>query len=76
VLVITQPAAGTRLYEVPVNGDGPMLKSVQPGMASITAAGQQNALYAGMSDGQLGNEVGLGEPWRDITAGSDATYPG
>jgi hypothetical protein len=76
VLVIAQPAVGTRLYEVPVNGDGPMLKSVQPGLASITAAGPQNALYAGMSDGQLGNEVQLGEPWRDIAAGSDATYPG
>jgi hypothetical protein len=76
VLVITQPAAGTQLWEVPVNGDGAMLKSVQPGMASITAAGWQNGLYAGMSDGQLGNSVGLGEPWRDITAGSDATYPG
>ena len=76
VLVITQPAAGTQLWEVPVNGDGPMRKSVQPGMASITAAGPQNGLYAGMSDGQLGNEVTLGEPWRDITAGSDATYPG
>jgi len=79
VLVITQPAAGTRLWEVPVNGDGPMLKSVQPGLTSITAAGPagaQNALYAGMSDGQLGNAVGLGEPWRDIAAGSDATYPG
>jgi hypothetical protein len=76
VLVITQPPAGTQLWEVPVNGDGPVLKSVQPGMASITAAGPLNALYAGMSDGQLGNSVVLGEPWRDITAGSDATYPG
>ena len=45
-------------------------------MASVTADGSQNALYVGMSGGQLENQVGLGEPWRDITAGSDATYPG
>ena len=76
LLAITQPGTGTRLWEVPVNGDGPILKSVQPGMASITAAGPQNALYVGMSAGRLENSVGLGEPWRDITAGSDATYPG
>jgi hypothetical protein len=76
VLAITQPATGTRLWEVPVNGAGPMLKSVQPGMASITADGQQNALYVGMAAGRLENEEGLGGLWRDVTAGSYATYPG
>ncbi|HUL24987.1 MAG TPA: LpqB family beta-propeller domain-containing protein [Streptosporangiaceae bacterium] len=76
VLAITQPASGTRLWEVPVNGAGPILKSVQPGMASITSDGPQSALYAGMAAGRLENSVGLGEPWRDITAGRDATYPG
>jgi hypothetical protein len=44
-------------------------------MASITAAGTQNSLYV-VSGGRLENSVGLGEPWRDITAGSAATYPG
>jgi hypothetical protein len=76
VLAITQPAAGTRLWEVPVNGDGPTLKSVEPGMASITAAGPLNALYVGTAAGRLENSVGLGEPGRDIAAGSNATYPG
>jgi hypothetical protein len=76
VLVITQPSTGARLWEVPVNGDVPVLKTVQPGMASITAAGPQNALYVGMAAGRLENSVGLGEPWRDIAAGTDATYPG
>jgi hypothetical protein len=61
---------------VPVNGDVATLKSAQPGMAAITAAGSQNALYVGMSAGRLESSVGLGEPWRDMTAGSDATYPG
>jgi Lipoprotein LpqB beta-propeller domain/Sporulation and spore germination len=76
VLAITQPAAGTRLWEVPVNGAGPLLKSAQPGMASIAADGPQNALYVGMAAGRLENEVPLGGLWRDVTAGTYATYPG
>ena len=76
LLAITQSANGTRLWEVPVNGDLPIPKSAQPDMVSITAAGPQNALYAGVSGGRLENSVALGEPFRDITAGSAATYPG
>jgi hypothetical protein len=76
LLAVTQSSNGTQLWEVPVNGDLPVRKSVQPGMASITAAGQQNALYAGVSGGRLDSSVALGEPFRDITAGSAATYPG
>jgi hypothetical protein len=76
VLALTRPDAGTQLWEVPVNGDAPARKSVQRGMATITAAGPQNALYVGMSTGRLENSVGLGEPWRDIAAGTDVTYPG
>jgi hypothetical protein len=45
-------------------------------MESITAAGPQNALYVEVSGGRLESSVGLGEPWRDITAGGAATYPG
>jgi hypothetical protein len=76
VLAITQSAAGTRLWEVPVNGAGPILKSAQPGMASIAADGQQNNLYVGTAAGRLENEAVLGGIWRDFTAGSYATYPG
>jgi hypothetical protein len=76
LLAITQPADGTRLWEVPVNGNGATSTSAPPGMASITAAGPQNALYVGMSAGRLESSIGLGEPWRDIVAGTDATYPG
>jgi hypothetical protein len=76
LLAITKSANGTRLWEVPVNGDLPIPKSPQPDMVSITAAGPQNALYAGVSGGRLLNSVSLGEPFRDISAGSDATYPG
>ena len=76
MLAITQSPSGARLWEVPVNGDGPILKSGQPGMVSITAAGSENPLYLGMSIGRLENSVGLGEPWRDIMAGRDAPYPG
>lgn len=76
VLAITQSPSGARLWEVPVNGDVPTLKPGQPGMVSITAAGPQNPLYLGTSIGRLENSVGLGEPWRDIMAGSDAAYPG
>jgi hypothetical protein len=75
LLAITQSANGTRLYEVPVNGDLSILKPAPPDMASITAAGTQNSLYV-VSGGRLENSVGLGEPWRDITSGSAATYPG
>ena len=76
VLAITQAAAGTRLWDVPVNGAGPLLKSAQPGMASIAADGAQNNLYVGTAAGRLENEAGLGGIWRDFTAGSYATYPG
>jgi hypothetical protein len=76
VLAITQSSAGSRLWEVPVNGDEPTLRSGQPGMVSITAAGPQNPPYLGMSAGRLENSIALGEPWRDIMAGREATYPG
>jgi Lipoprotein LpqB beta-propeller domain/Sporulation and spore germination len=76
LLAITKSANGTRLWEVPVNGDLPIPKSPQPGMASITAAGPQNALYVEVSGGRLESSVGFGDPWRDMTAGSAATYPG
>ena len=76
LLAITQTADGTQLREVPVNGDGASPASAPPGMASIAAAGQQNSLYVGTSSGRLESSVGLREPWRDIAAGGDATYPG
>jgi len=77
LLAITQRAGGTLLWEVPVNGDGATRPSpAPPGMASIAAAGPRNALYVGMSSGRLESSVGLGEPWRDMVAGTDATYPG
>jgi hypothetical protein len=75
LLAITQSASGTKLWEVPVNGDVAISKSPVPGMASITAAGPQSSLYV-VSGDRLESSVGLGEPWRDITAGSAATYPG
>jgi hypothetical protein len=76
LLAITQPGAASQLWEVPVNGDAPVGKNSLPGMVSIAAAGAQNPLYLGMSAGRLENSVLLGEPWRDIAAGWDATYPG
>jgi hypothetical protein len=76
LLAITQQGTASELWEVPVNGDAPVSKNSLPGMVSIAAAGAQNPLYLGMSAGRLENSVGLGEPWRDIAAGSGATYPG
>ncbi len=76
LLAITQPGTASQLWEVPVNGDAPVSKNSLPGMVSIAAAGAQNQLYLGMSAGRLENAVVLGEPWRDIAAGWDATYPG
>ncbi|MGN6174864.1 MAG: LpqB family beta-propeller domain-containing protein, partial [Streptosporangiaceae bacterium] len=48
LLAITQ-RGGTRLWEVPVNGDEAAVTPAPPGMASITAAGSQNLLYVGMA---------------------------
>ncbi len=76
LLAITQQGAASQLWEVPVNGDAPVSKNSLPGMVSIAAAGAQNPLYLGMSAGRLENSVGLGEPWRDVSAGWGATYPG
>jgi len=76
LLAITQQGTASQLWEVPVNGDAPVSKNSLPGMVTIAAAGAQNPLYLGMSARRLENSVGLGEPWRDIAAGWDATYPG
>ncbi len=72
-------ASGTRLCEVPVNGDGASCAEVlgnQASITSITAAGPQNWLYLGLSTGRMEKAIGLGEPWTDAGPGRYPAYPG
>jgi hypothetical protein len=76
LLAVTQSPGGSRLWEVPVNGDQATPLGEQPGIESITAAGPGNPLYASISGGHLAKSVGLGEPWTGIAPGEAATYAG
>lgn len=79
LLVVSESGGHTRLCEVgevPVTGEGALCRSVQAGTVSITAAGRQNPLYLGLSNGRLQKSVGLNEPWTDAGLGRQPVYPG
>ena len=76
LLVVNQAPSGPQLEEVPVDGDRSSSQSIEPGMASIAAAGPDNPLFAGLQTGYLAKSVGLGELWDQFTPGRAVTYPG
>ena len=59
-----------------MDGDRSSSQSIEPGMASIAAAGPDNPLFAGLQTGYLAKSVGLGELWDQFTPGRAVTYPG
>jgi hypothetical protein len=76
LLVVNEAASGQQLEVVPVDGDRSSYQSIEPGMASIAAAGPGNSLFAGLQGGHLARSVGLGELWTQFANGRAVTYPG
>jgi hypothetical protein len=80
LLVLDGTGAGTRLWEVPVDGQpATKLPGVLPGAISITANSPQNALVVGLSggqDGQLEVSAGLEGPWQPLgNGGQNPAFP-
>jgi hypothetical protein len=76
LIVLSQPAAGPQLHEVPVNGDSSTALIPDPGMQSIASAGPDNPLAAGLAHGALALTSALNSTPRihnDI--GQSPTYP-
>jgi Lipoprotein LpqB beta-propeller domain len=76
LLVVNEAASGPQLEVVPVDGDRSSYQSIEPGMASIAAAGPGNSLFAGLQGGHLARSAGLGELWTQFASGRAVTYPG
>ena len=76
LLVVNEAASGPQLEVVPVDGDRSSYQSIEPGMASIAAAGPHNSLFAGLQGGHLARSLGLGELWTQFAGGQAVTYPG
>jgi hypothetical protein len=76
LLVVNEAASGPQLEVVPVDGDRSSYQNIEPGMASIAAAGPGNSLFAGLQGGHLARSVGLGELWTQFANGRAVTYPG
>ena len=76
LLAVNEAASGPQLELVPVDGDRSSYQSIEPGMASIAAAGPRNSLFAGLQGGHLARSAGLGELWTQFANGRAVTYPG
>ena len=76
LLVVNEAASGPQLEVVPVDGDRSSYQNIEPGMASIAAAGPHNSLFAGLQGGHLARSLGLGELWTQFAGGQAVTYPG
>jgi hypothetical protein len=76
LLVVNEAASGPQLEVVPVDGDRSSYQNIEPGMASIAAAGPNNSLFAGLQGGHLARSLGLGELWTQFADGQAVTYPG
>jgi hypothetical protein len=76
LLVVNEAASGPQLEVVPVDGDRSSYQNIEPGMASIAAAGPGNSLFAGLQGGHLARSAGLGELWTQFADGRAVTYPG
>jgi len=76
LLVVTGTGAASQLWEVPLDGDNPVSLTKQPGILTVTAAGQGNPLYLGFAGDRLQKAAGPNQPLTDIPAGQAITYPG
>jgi hypothetical protein len=76
LLVVTGTGAASQLWEVPLDGDNPVSLTKQPGILTVTAAGQGNPLYLGFAGDRLQEAAGPIQPLTDIPAGQAVIYPG
>jgi Lipoprotein LpqB beta-propeller domain len=76
LLVVTGTGDQSQLWEVPLDGDNPVSLTKQPGILTVTAAGQGNPLYLGFAGDRLQEAAGPNQPLTDIPAGQAITYPG
>ncbi|HEY2579719.1 MAG TPA: LpqB family beta-propeller domain-containing protein [Streptosporangiaceae bacterium] len=78
LIVLSQsPTLGPQLDEVPVNGGSSSSLITDIHTSSLSAAGPENQIVAGLSDGKLASTSALNGNWSTISgAGSSPTYPG
>ncbi len=76
LLVVDASAAGPALEEVPVDGDRSSYQGIEQEMATITAAGARNDVFAGLQSGYLARTVGLNELWSQYVPGRSPVFPG
>lgn len=76
LLVVTGTGAESQLWEVPLDGDNPVSLTKQPGILTVTAAGQGNPEYLGFAGDRLQEAAGPNQPLTDIPAGQAIIYPG
>jgi len=79
LVVLDGTSSAKELYEVPLDGqqaNGPY-GVLPPGAVSITADSGENALVAGLSNGQMAISASLYGPWQTLAgSGQDPAYPG
>lgn len=76
VLVITRSGEGSQYWDVPVDGDNPRSLIKQPGMTTVTAAGQGHPIYIGLENSGMERAFELNQSLAPITPGQAITYPG
>jgi hypothetical protein len=74
LIVLSGPPTHSQLYEVPVNGSSSSPLGTYPGTQSITAAGSDVPMAAGLADGQLAQQSNLNGAWTK-RVGVVARYP-
>jgi Lipoprotein LpqB beta-propeller domain/Sporulation and spore germination len=77
IVVADAPTTGNALWEAPVDGQQAQLQVSPPNVTSITAAGDQNVLVAGVSGNNLFVSTSLEGPWYQLgEPGAAPAYPG
>jgi Lipoprotein LpqB beta-propeller domain/Sporulation and spore germination len=77
IVVADAPTAGNALWEAPVDGQQATQQVAPPNVTSITAAGDQNVLVAGLSGNNLAVSTSLEGQWYQLgESGAEPAYPG
>jgi Lipoprotein LpqB beta-propeller domain/Sporulation and spore germination len=73
LIVLNDAPGDNTLWEAPVDGQPAQPEVIPPDATSITAAGRDNTLVAGLSGGDLSVSTSLEGPW--YTLGEPGQYP-
>ena len=76
VLVIAGSGQKSQYWDVPVDGDNAKSLITQPGMTTVTAAGQGHPIYIGLGNGGMERAFELNQSLAPITPGQAIIYPG